>query len=76
VREDSQLSEHLIQLLDQLEPEREQLLVWVEGGCAIDWFCFVEAGDLERAIELDHGLLTRLAAIPGPLLIDTYGIDG
>jgi hypothetical protein len=33
-----------------------------------------EAGDLERAIELDHDPLARLAAMPWPPLIDTYGV--
>jgi len=41
----------------------------------MDWFCFVESRAMEHAVELDQQLLARLAALPGPLLIDTYGAD-
>ena len=75
VREPSDLHEHLIELLDRVEPVRDRLLELTHAGWEMDWFCFVEAVALEHAVELDHDLLRRLAALPGALLIDTYGKD-
>jgi hypothetical protein len=76
MRDPSELGEHLVELLDQIEPRRETLLHLLADGYQMDWFCFVEAGALEHAVELDQPLLARLAAFPGSLLIDTYGADG
>lgn len=75
MREPSELAEHLIELLDVVEPLTGRLVDLVSDGYRMDWFCFVEARALEHAVELDQPLLARLAALPGSLLIDTYGAD-
>jgi hypothetical protein len=75
MREPSELSDHLSELLDRIEPVRQRIIGLAADGFRMDWFCFVEAGDLEHAVELDPHLLGRLAGYPGPLLIDTYSRD-
>jgi hypothetical protein len=74
MREPSELTEHLVELLDRVEPVQLQLEQLRTEGCEIDWFCFVAAKDTEHAVELPASVLVRVAAF-GPLLIDTYGND-
>ena len=75
MREPSELAEHLIELLDRVEQLVNPLADLVADGYRMDWFCFVESRAMEHAVELDQQLLARLAALPGPLLIDIYGAD-
>jgi hypothetical protein len=69
---ESDLSAHLVELLERVEPVHGHLLELTADGYEMDWWCSVESLDTERAIELDPALLTRLAAFPGPLLIDAW----
>lgn len=71
----SDLAEHLVELLDRVEPMREQLVALANDGYVMDWWCSVESLDTERAIELSPALLARLASLPVPLLIDAWTVD-
>jgi hypothetical protein len=74
VERESELAEHLHELLSQIEPARDRLLSLIPEGYVMDWWCSVEALDTERAIELEPSLLARLAAFPAPLLIDAWTV--
>jgi hypothetical protein len=71
----SDLAEHLVELLDQVEPTLGRVLALAGEGYVMDWWCSVESLDTERAIELAPTRLGRLAAFPGPLLIDAWTTD-
>jgi hypothetical protein len=72
VEREGDLAEHLVELLDRVEPVRDRLVALVGNGYQLDWWCSVESIDTERAIELYPELLARLSAFPWPLLIDAW----
>ena len=74
-RRDAVLSDHLCELLDHVEPVRDQLELLTLRGYRIDWWSSVESLHTERAIELGPALLGRLSAFPGPLLIDAWSVE-
>lgn len=74
VERDGDLTIHLVELLERLEPVRDQLVALVNDGYEMDWWCSVESRDTERDIALDPGLLARLAVFPWPLLIDAWTV--
>lgn len=73
--EGTELSTHLVALLDRLEPVAPALGAEVEAGAHATWFCYLGSRALEHAAELDRGLLRRLTDLPGDLLLDVYGDD-
>ncbi len=71
----TELGDHLGRILDVLEPKRALLWELTEDGWEADWFCYVGSRALEHAVSLDRGLMQRLVAMPGDLLLDVYGDD-
>lgn len=68
------LADHLSELLDQVEPIREELVAMSADGFTIDWFCFVDVNGI-GGVELDAALLSRLGSLPVHLDLDIYGME-
>lgn len=68
------LQEHLVWLLDRVEPKDQVLHALSAEGCDLDWFCFVSLDETgQGGVALDPGILRRLAVLPIHLTLDLYG---
>jgi hypothetical protein len=67
------LERHILELLQRLEPRRDELLrLSASPAVRGDFFCFLEAQPQGGVPTLSPALLRRLAAIGASLTLDTY----
>jgi hypothetical protein len=69
--DESPLAAHLTDLCNRLAPVAGQLYRLANEGYALDWFCFVSAGE-QGSVDIDQHLLRMLAALPVDLTLDLY----
>lgn len=70
-----EIADHLLRLLEILEPATKALWELSDAGYLMDWFCYIASHPFEHAAELDRSLLQRITALPAEIWLDVCGLD-
>ncbi|AGZ41382.1 DUF4279 domain-containing protein [Actinoplanes friuliensis] len=73
--EEASPDDHLNGLLDVIEPKAAGVRKLLDAGAEVFWSCFVTAAPLGAIVELEPPLLSRLAGLGLPLVLDIYDSD-